>query len=317
MVIEGNVPLLSSFILSSKKWRLKFHLSFFPCFEKCPMTPLSITLLKKCRPLLSSFSLAFYKKMAAKFSPSLPSLVLKNARWLLSLAHSCKNCGPCFLDSVFPTKEWRQNFLFLSSASSRHDFDKFDFFYLSMALKKMRNQKMRESFLTMIFYLWLWKKMRDSKKCENLFSQCWWAPDWLRLTHNSINFTTKIWKISKFKNVMHPEKRHPYPKFYCDSMKEETKNWSLTFFQALKINVFCTLSSVVIQLNVPLLASFILSSKKMAAKFSLLFLRLSWKMPDDSSLSHTLEKMAAFAFFIKSFLQKNGGKISSFFLRFV
>ena len=138
----------------------------------------------------------------------------------------------------------------------------------------------------------------------------------LRLTHNSINFTTKIWKISKFKNVMHPEKRHPYPKFYCDSMKEETKNWSLTFFQALKINVFCTLSSVVIQLNVPLLASFILSSKKMAAKFSLLFLRLSWKMPDDSSLSHTLEKMAAFAFFIQSFQQKNCGKISPLFLRF-
>ena len=61
VVMEWNVPLLCSFIPFSKKWLLKFTLSFFACPEKCPMTPLSIRLLKKCRPLLSSFSLSFKK----------------------------------------------------------------------------------------------------------------------------------------------------------------------------------------------------------------------------------------------------------------
>ena len=178
--------------------------------------------------------------------------------------------------------------------------------------------------------------------------------------HPQLNqFHNQNLKKSKFKNVMLPEKKHPYPSFYCDSMKEERKNEFLAFFQAQKSNVSCTNSSVVMEWNVPLLSSFILSCKKwrlkfplsffaclekcpmtplsitllknvglcflhsvlrsklMAAKFSPLFLRLSWKMPDDSSLSHTLEKMAAFAFFIQSFQQKNGGKISPLFLRFV
>ena len=126
-----KMPAFAFFIQSfvQKEWRLKFPLSFFACFEKCPVTPLSLTLLKKCLPLLSSFSLS-YKRMAAKFP--------------LSFFASCG----CVFD-VF-------DFFFLSISEK-----KTCFFICGSEIRCEIPKKVRESFFTMLVGSRFSKKIID------------------------------------------------------------------------------------------------------------------------------------------------------------
>ena len=120
------------------------------------------------------------------------------------------------------------------------------------------------------------------------------APPQLNQFYNQ-NFKKKN---QKFKIVMLPEKKHPYPKLLLRQYEGGDKKLVSHLLSSFK-NLFCK--------NVPLLASFILSSKKM------FFLRLE---KSDSSHAHSLKKWRPLLS-SKSFLQKNGGKISLCFLRFV
>ena len=187
VVMEWNVPLLSSFSLSFKKNGGKMSPLFLRLFWKCPVTPLTHA-LEKCWPLLSSFSLS-YKRMAAKFSPLFLRLSWKMPEDS-SLSHTLEKMAAFALHSVFPTKEWRQNFPSLSSLRVGMILTCSIFFSLNLRKKNV------------FFYLWLWKKMRDSKKCRNLFSQCWWAPDWKKkssmLTYTSLAF--QLASVAKIEN---------------------------------------------------------------------------------------------------------------------